>query len=401
MIGHFADAFAHCIERRGLIGLREGGQGNSRSSEKFAAGQIVVGHKMFLLLERRGINRRRGMFLDDFGIEFETQARFHWHSYDVTFTRVTAPVIPMPTSVTVPAPTPALAPRPLIGARGVWLLASGALLLLAAAALVWAFKNPARSVAAPLPTELQTFWQPYLNADKPTLIVYSTPLFVRLDHFLYRDPQMNHAQDIEKDQKTGKVIEVLETTSKRAAYKYTGVGEVEGIFLLTQLLSARQVPLSIKRSSNVSWEDLKGRQIVLLGSPKNTPLLQHLPYQPKFETAPDRIVNRLPAAGEPREYPNVHKEPFGEAVEAYTLVSFYQGLDSNTRLLMLSCVTNEGIAGAAEYITRADKLQELFQQMKLRPDDALPAAFQFIVKVRLNDRVPVQVSYVTHHLLTK
>ncbi len=319
-------------------------------------------------------------------------------SYDVTFTRVTPPATE-PEPLIVPTRPPHDPER----WRVIWLLGAGALFLLASGLLYLIVKEPARNArAAALPAELKTFWQPYLSAEKPTLIVYSTPLFVRFDEFIsYRDPALNQVEDIEKDQRSDKVGSALTSTAKRPAYKYTGVGEAEGIFLVTQLLSAQQVPLSIKRASNMSWEDLKGRQMILLGSPKNSLPFQSLPYQPKFELLADRIVNRQPAAGETHDYPNVHKELYGEATETYALISSYQGLDSNTRLLMLSCSTNEGVAGAAEYITRADKLQELFQHMKLRADEPLPTAFQFIVKVRLNDRVPVQLSYVTHHLLTK
>ncbi|HEX4947650.1 MAG TPA: hypothetical protein VFZ34_13350 [Blastocatellia bacterium] len=319
-------------------------------------------------------------------------------SYDVTFTRIPHSAVETEAPISVP-PLPQNRQRWLSGGG---LLGASALLAVAAGLLFFALRDGGREPrTTALPAELQTFWQPYLRADKPTLLVYSTPLFVRLDQFVYRDPLLNQAQEIEKDQKTDKVLDALSSTSKRPAYKYTGVGEAEGIFLLTQLLSAQQVPLSLKRSANISWEDLKGRQVILLGSPKNSPQFQGLPYQPKFDLRGEHIVNQRPAADEPHEYRNVHKEQFDEAVEAFALISVYQGLDSNTRLVILSCAANEGIAGAAEYVTRADKLGELFQHMKLAAGAALPAAFQFIIKVRLNDRVPVQLSYVTHHLLTK
>lgn len=325
-------------------------------------------------------------------------------SYDVTFTRVLrpAPEIEAPQLTAIPSvPLPHDKQRAPRWSSVRWMLA-GVVLTLAAGWLFLTFKNSARNTnSTSLPTELKTFWQPFLSAEKPTLIVYSTPLFVRLDQFVYRDPLLNLAEEIEKDQKTEKVLDALTGTSKRPAYKYTGVGEAEGIFLMTQLLSAHQVPLFIKRSNNVSWEDLKGRQVILLGSPKNNPLFQSLPYHPKFDLSGDHIVNQMHTANEPHEYRDSHKESFDEAVEAYALISVYQGIDSNTRLVVLSCAANEGIAGAAEYVTRADKLRELFQQMNLRADEALPVAFQFIIKVRLNDRVPVQLSYVTHHLLTK
>ncbi|HEX4947653.1 MAG TPA: hypothetical protein VFZ34_13365 [Blastocatellia bacterium] len=45
-------------------------------------------------------------------------------------------------------------------------------------------------------------------------------------------------------------------------------------------------------------------------------------------------------------------------------------------------------------------MKELFQQMKLDATKPLPKAFQAVIRVKLNEGVPVQMSYVTHQILT-
>jgi hypothetical protein len=44
-------------------------------------------------------------------------------------------------------------------------------------------------------------------------------------------------------------------------------------------------------------------------------------------------------------------------------------------------------------------MKDLFQRMKLDPAKPLPQAFQAVIRVKLNEGVPVQLSYITHHIL--
>jgi hypothetical protein len=197
-----------------------------------------------------------------------------------------------------------------------------------------------------------------------------------------------------------KVAAELKTTEKRPSYKFTGVGEAEALFMLTRLLTDHQATTGIKRSSNLSWEDLKGRHVVLLGSQKYNPQILKLPFQPKFEADRGRVTNLQPQPGEPTEYRNLFKDQFGEAIETYAIISVCQGLDPSTRVTILACSSNEGTGGAAEYVTRADTMKEMFQRMKLDARKPLPKAFQAVIRVKLNESVPVQMNYVTHQILT-
>lgn len=277
-----------------------------------------------------------------------------------------------------------------------------AALLLMAAVIGYAAArlfNRAAPAPVPLSTELQQFWQPYLQADKPSLIVYGTPMFVRLNTYFYREPQLNDPAEIATDEEVGKIATLLQSSEARSTYKFTGVGEAEAMFMITRMLTERRAPADVKRSSNLRWDDLKGQHVILLGSQKYNPQILKLPYRPKFEADRGRVTNLNPAPGEPSEYPNIFKEKIREVVEAYAIVSVYPGLDPQTRLMMLSCSSNEGTGGAAEYVTRPDTMKELFQQMQLPPATPLPSAFQYVIKVKLNEGVPVQLSYVTHHVI--
>jgi hypothetical protein len=310
--------------------------------------------------------------------------------YDATFARV--PHLPAPEVQPAPPPKPRL--------RGYLLVAA---LLLAAAALgyVAARRLPAPVAAPPMSAELQRFWQPYLQAGRPNLIVYGTPLFVRLDSYFYREPQLNDPNEIHSDEEVKKLASVLQTSELNATYKFTGVGEAEALFLLTRLLTEQRAPAGVKRSRNLSWEDLKGRNVVLLGSQKYNPQILKFPYEPKFEADRGRVTNLNPSPGEPSEYPHVFKGKFAAVLEAYSIISVYPGIDPATRLTVLASSANEGTGGAAEYVTRPDTMKEMFEKMGLKPSEPLPAAFQYVIKVKLNEGVPVQFSYVTHHVIAR
>lgn len=310
--------------------------------------------------------------------------------YEATFAR--APHVPAPET----KPAAPAKPKP----RAYLLTAA----LLAAAALGYvAARRMTAPVAAapPMSAELQRFWQPYLQASKPNLIVYGTPLFVRLDNYFYREPQLNDPNEIRSDEEVRKLASALQTSELNPSYKFTGVGEAEALVLLTRLLTEQRAPTSVKRSRNLSWEDLKGRNVVLLGSQKYNPQILKFPYQPEFEADRGRVTNLNPAPGEPSEYRHVFEGKFAAVLEAYSVISVYPGIDPTTRLTALACSANEGTGGAAEYVTRPDTMKEMFEKMGLRPEEPLPAAFQYVIKVKLNEGVPVQFSYVTHHILAK
>ena len=88
--------------------------------------------------------------------------------------------------------------------------------------------------------------------------------------------------------------------------------------------------------------------------------------------------------------------------EDYALISMLRGLDPSRRLLILSGITTLGTQACAEYVTKLEYVRELIKELNTsgpgsKPE--LPAYYQVLLKVKINDSVPVQTSYVTHHVL--
>jgi hypothetical protein len=193
---------------------------------------------------------------------------------------------------------------------------------------------------------------------------------------------------------------------------YTGVGEVMGVYVMGEFFHRAGRSMRLKRSLLLTWDDLKANDIVILGSPAENDLLRDLPQQQDFVFRMTRgsndisafgVVNTKPATDEQSIYLAKQEGPSRSQIsEDYAVISLLKGLDENRRLLILAGITTFGTQAAAEYVTRPEHIKELIAHLNIAPPGEpprLPPFFQVLVKVKVNGGVPVQFSYVTHHVL--
>jgi hypothetical protein len=256
------------------------------------------------------------------------------------------------------------------------------------------------SASGELSAELRAFWGPFVGSRAPVLISYGTPLFLKLDRSYYRDPHVNDPRDAEGLDSVGRLLKEMKPAERRWVVNFTGLGEAEAVFQITRLLAAHRATLQVQRSTNLSWEDMKGKHVILLGSHKFNSQISELPLEAKYQVAshPPRVVNLQPAPGEPPEYRTLAAGRYGEILEEYALISMYPGFTQGTRLLVLACSSSEGTGAAAEYVTRSDTVKELLGKMGLGPGRALPEAFQVVVKAQMKGGIPLRLSHVSHHV---
>ena len=79
-----------------------------------------------------------------------------------------------------------------------------------------------------------------------------------------------------------------------------------------------------------------------------------------------------------------------------------RGLGARHRLLLLAGITTFGTQAAAEYVTQPEYVEELIAHLDTASKGEpprLPSYYQALVKVKVIGGVPVQISYVTHHVL--
>ncbi|HEU4388913.1 MAG TPA: hypothetical protein VFV34_14025, partial [Blastocatellia bacterium] len=193
---------------------------------------------------------------------------------------------------------------------------------------------------------------------------------------------------------------------------YTGVGEAMGVYFLADLFSNVGHPFRVKRSLLVTWDDLKTENIVVLGSPAENLLMRDLPQDQEFVFRPVKddkgnptlgVVNTKPQPGEQNVYLAKQEGPSRSQIsEDYAVISLLRGLDERHRLLILAGITTYGTQAAAEYVTKPEHVKDMITHLTLSASGEparVPSFYQILVRVRVNGGVPVQIAYVTHHVL--
>src|SRR5215831_4127620 len=245
---------------------------------------------------------------------------------------------------------------------------------------------------------LNPLWGQFLKSDEPILVSYSNTRFQGRP---------------ETGMKLLKSLDSQSPTDVRSSYitdHYTGVGEVMGVFSLSNLFAKASHTFKVKRSLLLTWDDLKFTEnIVVLGSPAENLFLRQLPQDQDFvfrlaksDNQEERfgIVNLRPKRGEESVYLNRDDATStSEISEDYALISLLKGLETNHRLLILAGITTFGTQAATEYVTNPEYVKELVTHLKAGNGGSIPQYFQVLIRVKINGGVPVHTDYVTHHPL--
>lgn len=261
--------------------------------------------------------------------------------------------------------------------------------------------------------EVTPVWGNLLQANQPILIVFSTTIFYgsyETGMKLYNSLDvMEHAQQPELLAQNP--LGNGESNLPRIDH-YTGIGELLGVYFLSEFFARVQQPFRLKRSLSLTWDETKAENIVVLGSPAENLFLLDLPTRQDFQfrwvkdehgRSVNAIVNTNPQPGEQEMYVAKQFGPSPSQIsEDYAVVSLLQGLTDKTRLLILAGINTFGTQAAAEYVTRPECIEALISHLNIAPEDQpprLPAYYQVLLRVKVNGGVPVQISYVTHHVL--
>lgn len=246
--------------------------------------------------------------------------------------------------------------------------------------------------------DLELFWRPFLESPRPILIVFGAPLFTKFSGAFFRDPKLNLWEEAEQSEKVRKVQQILESRYAHPVYNYTGVGEANGIFLLAKFFHRRRPDCLLKRSTALTWDDLRTHNVILLGSPKFIPQLKDLPFEQDFIIDRGSVRNLRPKEGELPVYREVQTPSHSAVLEDYALVTRLPGLQGLGQIIVLGSSSTEGTWAVADYVTAPSHAAELVRRVKL-PSGKLPDAFQVLIRAKFKDMVPVESSYVTHRVL--
>ncbi len=246
--------------------------------------------------------------------------------------------------------------------------------------------------------EQRTLWQPVAGNGMPIVISYDLAMTVAVPPWKFRDPGINDPEELSASREWKELSDKLGHPAFRIEYPYVGFGVAHGTFLLAQLLSGQRSQPLLKRSTILSWEDIAHSNLVFIGTGK-TAKIRYILQHGDFQCDLNRVVNLRPAPGEQASFDAAIDPRSGEYTEQYGLISLLPGFDEKSRILILGGGTAEGDWAAVEYVTDPDHVAELVRRVKTKSGD-LPKAFQVVVRIRYESRVPVSINYVTHHVIS-
>jgi hypothetical protein len=259
---------------------------------------------------------------------------------------------------------------------------------------------------------LRPVWQNFLQSPEPILVAYSNTLFEGTAETGMKLLAPLDSPGLKPE--LAQPLQPLRSTLRDTVITqhYTGVGEVMSVYDLAEFFGRFGRSLRVKRSLLLTWEDLKSENFIFLGSSAENLLLRDLPQEQQFvfrtvKTASGKqefgILNLKPKPGEQKYYLAKQEGPSRSQIsEDYALISLLKGLDPQTRLLILAGITTYGTQAATEYVVKPECVADLVSHLNVAPAKnviSLPPYYQILIRVKVNGGVPVQSTYVTHHVL--
>jgi hypothetical protein len=248
--------------------------------------------------------------------------------------------------------------------------------------------------------DLEALWAPFLESKRSILLCLGAPLFVRIPNYgFFRDPRANEWEEALHSERIGAMRKATGDPEISPIYPFTGAGEAAAGVQLVKLLSSRKPDLQLTRSNLLSWQQVSDQDIVFIGPPKFNVHLQAASLAQDIVVEPDGIRNLKPRPGEPvflQDHIVAGKVSEGET---HALISRTPGLSGVGELLMMAGNASPDTLAAAEWLTQPGRAKELVGRLRL-PSGEIPRYFQIVIKVTFKQGIPVQSSYVFHHVIS-
>lgn len=287
---------------------------------------------------------------------------------------------------------------------------------LAAVAIIFLTINAWRKNQAPgLRTEQDIYgpvWGPFFTSKDPTIQVLSNPpVYVPVNK---ADPDVLRKNSIELSKEHSKeLFDLLEKTGRSepeylAAPKlylspvsHTGIGEAIGAHLITGLFRSRGLGITLKQSRNLTGEDLKDRNLIMLGGRWSNAWAGKMPVKEEFYfTSQISIANPKPQPGEEPEYRTRFDERTGQILEDYALITVKPSAQSKNVIMALEGLRGVGTGAAAEMITNDIYLAEINRRLRsLAGSNGLPHYYQILLKAEVENNVATKLSLLAVHTI--
>jgi hypothetical protein len=249
---------------------------------------------------------------------------------------------------------------------------------------------------------VKVFWARFLGNDPAPVIAYPDAVFLLDDsNDLFRFRQgASDSRGARVDPHLARQFASNPSLVAQAGQLYyengyTGTGELQGIGMLTGLFGQMGVKATIKPSRDITPDDLKQHNVILLGSPfQNIAVAQLLSMGDFTFENPDsrreqwraQILNAHPRADENSTY-RTERDPTSQVLNTdYSLISIQPGVVPGRYIAVLGGLDTKGTEGATMFATSRPGVEELSRALaalgESGPKGGTPV-FQALVRVRL------------------
>lgn len=245
-----------------------------------------------------------------------------------------------------------------------------------------------------------SFWAPFIKQDRSPIIAYADAMFLidgSGDLFRFRHGASDN-RGVSVDSHLARQFAAnpgLVTSAGPLFYDngYTGTGDLRAMAMLISQLARQGATPLVESSYDISTDDLKQHNVILLGSSaENLAVAQLVPTGGFLFSGPsssrdpwsNEIVNGKPRVGEQTKYATV-RDPITHVLqEDYALVSFQPGVNPEHQIAILGGIDTTGTEGAALLVTSKAGVEQLTNA--LSPDRAMAESqrtrsFQALVRV--------------------
>jgi hypothetical protein len=224
-----------------------------------------------------------------------------------------------------------------------------------------------------------SFWAPFLREDPSPIIAYADAMFLidgAGDLFRFRRGASDSRGALVDAHLAHKFASnpSLVANAGPLFYDngYTGTGDLRAMaMLITQLAHMGATPI-VESSYDISTDDLKHHNVILLGSSaENLAVAQLVPTGDFLFEGPvssrdpwsGQMVNSQARSGEQSKYATVIDPVTHVLQEDYALISFQPGAASDHQIAILGGIDTTGTEGAALLVTSKSGVEELMKAL--------------------------------------
>lgn len=251
-------------------------------------------------------------------------------------------------------------------------------------------------------------WNPFLKSEDPTILVLSNPAVYVLTN--QEDPKRAQQQAIQLSEKQAQKlreslqaanVKVLDSPNPLSLHlsltDYTGIGEAISINRLTDLFRSQNLGLTLKQSRNLTAEDLKDRNLIMLGGVSSNVWSGKLLVKEDFYLAPNgTLANRNPQPGEQLEYRTKFDEQTGRILEDYALITVKPASQRKNTMMILEGICGISMGAATDAITGKSYLNEVNRMLK---NVSNPKYYQVLLRVGIENQIPTTITPLSVHAL--